>query len=501
MSYKCTRCNEMVDDGDDFCGECGTKLISISEPSDQPELLQSDEENDIQHRPHESLSRETLLQINCNYSSRWLNQNRDGDSDCEDFCVEWNTNSSVFITEHTSTLQFRITPLTKEARKSTNFRIYLRYPNSKEFIKEVLIFNQLMKPTVVNVNYRPSATNKGLNQSVELCFSYSIADKYFWFGQSILIDVYSSSTKKEALIENINIKFENIRADKASDINFKLFDGVQNAIQNTRENDLYKIVDKIKSTSSWQKLDLINSMPLEDDSSFQTIYIPPAPKAVCKCLTLITFSGTRVQLHGGNVKLGRDKACDIVMRNLPTPDEGVWSYEKMRTMNEKISGNHCTLNINDNMATITDNKSTNGTYFNNYRVINELLPLGDEVDLVLAQPDKELTNISLLARAFKCSSKLESLSQRIGLGYDYKEVYGGIRLKRKDAIDEVYLIINRWIPLCTAVKSCNSSWLVVRHNNNFAITNGIKWIWLKEGVELPYETAISTVKSHQQYLI
>jgi len=411
--------------------------------------------------------------------------------------VEWNKSASMFLVNHTSTLQIRVKPRANFGRQARDFKVFLRYPNTTKFIKQQMFVAAITKQTELNFNYCPAIENKGVNQNLDFCFTYTSGGKTFWFGQSLLIDIYPEAMIKEKLIENINIKLENITADRASDVNLRILDG----LKSTNETDPIEVLEKFKKSESWQHILLNSTVPLDSEIGLITIDIPSAPGHATTALTLKTADGQLIHLHTSEVTIGRNKSNDIMMRNLPGQNEITWPQQKLEERNSRVSGSHCRIKVPEGGVIITDLGSTNGTYIDGNRVRSERLVSEESVELSLAEPSLDPGNILLKAKTHKSSSKDISVASAFGMSNINKDACTGLALTRTDNVNESYLIINYSMPLCSVLKNCSPEWLIVRKENNFAITNGNVWTWLTAGSNIHQSLEINLeIIKHQQYL-
>jgi len=92
------------------------------------------------------------------------------ESDCRDFKIRWNQGASLFIAGVGSSLEFELTPISSV--NATNFKMFLKFPGNTSYTEQKLNFLSVSRPMNVVVNYRPDENLTGVNQAVELYFSY-----------------------------------------------------------------------------------------------------------------------------------------------------------------------------------------------------------------------------------------------------------------------------------------------------------------------------------------
>ena len=461
MSFACPECAETLNDLDLFCCECGARFddVAISAPE------------------------KGILDI--------TNIQSDSDENNHVFQVEWNCNASMFLADHTSSFQFRISPLNPDAKNVSNIRLFLRYPHSHEFKEEKILYKSITNQVTVNVNFCPSTADCGVNQNVDFCLSYSLDGKDFWFGHPILVDIYSERDSKEKVFENINIKLDNISSDRASDLKLNLLDNFNPAAG----KDPFELLERFKKSVSWQRFELNEMTPLESADVYTSLLIPPAPSSCHSKLTLRLNDGELVHLYESTVTLGRNKTNDIMTRNLHAPGEPAWSGQKLRQMNCRISGDHCRISVSDDRAVIDDTQSSNGTYLNGNR-INSITSLSESDTLSLAVPNKAPENFKVSVCVIQSDLASKSLNEHLNI---LDNICAGVILRRSDRVKESYYIVNKWLPLDKVNPSLSNQWLICRKDNNYAITNGSTWTWLTPDSSVPHTSGIHSVINQSQY--
>jgi pSer/pThr/pTyr-binding forkhead associated (FHA) protein len=466
---KCIKCYNLVDDGEEFCSECGTKINVDTSNADV---------NSEQH-----FSENTKVQECNTLSAEKLNENATStptyseiqSSDCEHFKIEWNKGASVFMTNAMSSLQFRISPLVHEAYSANDFKLFVRFPGENKFSDNNIRFSNISTSRrSVNINYKPKTGNIGANQVVDIHFSYRLNNESLCYEQQIFIDIYPDSAPSNKMLENLTIKIGEITQEgKAGDPSLNLLNGLY---QN--KNEYFDQLEKLKSAELWISLQLFQAIPLEDDS-LKKMIIPPAPWGQFDRI-LIEINNKTILLFSEVITAGRSRDADLTLRNEP-PEGEDWTVEKLQMMNLSINKIHCKLGIVNNKAVVEDNNSLNGTYLDNIKLNdNENRPLKYQKnnELSLASPEIYPRNITLSVRVYPSDHRLLIPDDCEG-----EKVPAGIVINQKGKDNLFAVIVNRWIPLSSIVPNAGNTFLTYRENF-FAVTDGKKWNWLAPGLTL-----------------
>ncbi len=430
-------------------------------------------------------------------------------SDCPHFQCEWNKGSAIFIAETTSSISFRFTPVSRESRNAANFRLFLKFPYEASFKEQPLRFARLSAPREVYVNYKPKLANIGTAQAVDFYFSYEMNGQLMCFDQQITIDVYSQHTSKDKILDNLTISIGDIKQEGyGGDPNLAL-----DILRNAQDSggSLNDLLDSLKKTDLWTELILFSAIPLSGIGYQQRpkLTIPPAPSKKYSSLTLFTNSGRRIHLLNGEITFGRSRDADVIIRKLPGPDESPpWDRQRMIYENCRISGLHCKIGVDDDMAWVTDT-SSNGSFIDNQRIgaKKQSIPVQSEIDLVLGGIAVN-NNIVLKLRVYKTYlNDIERGSSSFDSVHDLtknqvKDAISGIAVSRYDSIPESYIIINKWLPLTAVEVNTSKKWAIRYKHDSFALVEeNEKWYWLEPETKLPPESGIAEVTTFKQYFL
>jgi len=514
----CPECESSIGENDIICVSCGTKLqkddscieikndMLADQPGEtsnvsKPVSINKESKNIVGRLP-------TAIDIKIEkVPDDALKQNMEFSSDCPHFKCDWNKGSSIFIADTTSSLSFKLSPLIPEARKASNFKLFLKFPVESSFSEHILRFTHLIAPREIYINYKPTFINIGSEQAVDFYFSYEIDGNTMCFDQQIKIDVYSQNTSKDKILENLTIS--------VGDINQEGYGGdpsvALNLLKDAQDSgsSLNDLLDSLKKTDLWSEMVLFSAIPLSGEKKTKNITIPKPPSYSKEKLTLFTASGHRIHLLSGEITLGRSREADIVMRNLPSPDsERKWGQQRMIAENGKISGMHCKLVANDNTAWIVDT-SSNGCFLNNKRIETEKysIPVQKQAELSLGGPSSSDYNILLQLRVYK--SYLDQIDTSISAintisdltTTSVKDVISGIVVTRTDDIPESYMIINNWLPLKSIHDGVSEEWAIRKRSGSYALVNKDQWIWLEPGIKLPLDSGLAEVTDFKQYYL
>ena len=468
----CIQCNNNIGYDDIFCSECGAR---------QKEATASDNSNKKAGVPVAEMKNNRKVDSEIETVPICKPDSSDNKvlsaSDCRHFIFEWNEGASTFLTNTTSSLQFRITPIVPEARTAEQFHLYFKFPGSRNYIKHDLRKRSISTTRRINYNYKPSSSSKGLNQSIDIHFSYYIGKDLYCFEQQLLVDIYpDNETDVKGVIDNLTIKIGEIHQQgKAGDPNINLLSGLY---QKTKS--LHDLMNKLKKLESWTTLVLYQAIPFKNEiPDISKLVIPPVPWESHKKISLL-IGKKYIQLFTGQITLGRSKEADLTVRNEP-PEDTIWEHKTYQKMNLNIHKIHCSMAIENNKAIISDYNSTNGTYINGTR-----LRKGNSVGLEyhasynvsLAPPENYPRNISLKVRVYPSTHLvLDTFND------DGKTVPAAIVINQENQLNKSTVIVNRWVPLSAVIPDVGNFFITYRENN-YALTDGKEWHWLTPGARI-----------------
>ncbi|MCP4177162.1 MAG: FHA domain-containing protein [bacterium] len=456
---KCDNCKSEIDKNDKFCQECG----SLIEAGIGQRQYGS---NDISKIDKE------ILQGSINISSRadQVNDGKNLSTDCKHFKIEWNRGSSVFLTNANSTLQFRITPLSKDAKRASEFKTFVRFSEDDDFTEHKLRFRNISFARILHINYRPKSESIGVSQGVDIHFSYKLNDDLYCFEQQILIDVYPQTESNDNVIKNLTIKIGEINQHgKAGDPNINLLNGLC-----LSKKSIHDLLNSLKRADLWVTLELFQAIPLEPEH-YRKLNIPSVPNGKYTKIA-IEINKKVIYLFYDRISAGRNRENDLTLRNGPKEGEK-WNDIKLRDMNLNISGKHFELGIDENGAWILDCNSTNGIFLDNIKLDNAVVYLDCHTDynLSLASPELAPKNILLQLRAYPVThDAAENVNKR-------NNSVAGIAIKQVSNNSLAALLVNKWIPLSSVLPGAGNLFITYR-NNFFAITDGVTWHWLNPGL-------------------
>ena len=487
MTMKCSRCGEEILTGEEFCGNCGMKAVDSGRAvhEDNGALSVSPATSHEESESHALLGK-TKIDIRIPdmlpEKKRLENVSPSEDvpcSDCCDFRIEWNQGASIFFSNIASSIQFRITPLTDAAQKASSFRMLFRFPGNDSLREERFPFNSIRRQIPKNINYTPGE-NIGINQSVDMYFNYLSDDREHWYFQQFQIDIHPGGESKDKILENLTINIGNIvQEGKAGDPRISFLENLKRTSASPNE-----ILEKLKNTPLlWTALDLFESSAPEDGHSH--IRIPPPPAATGR-IVLRDKNGMKIIVCSGEAVLGRRKDCDITVRNLPDPGTE-WTQEELQRRNERISGKHCRISVDDGRAAMKDLNSTNGTFLEGVKIGNAPaeLPVNSNVDVSLGGGSQLC--FKMVARAVREAFPKGFLPED---DTSAGGAVGAVVIRRCDRISETYIVLNRAIQLSSFLKDAPHGWAICRYRSSIGVTNGRKWCWLAGDTKPPPETGL-----------
>jgi FHA domain len=475
MSVNCLQCDAQLEPEDLFCNECGCKVDSY----ESARTMRMTAPEVAAHKPVVSLDSEISKTVELSppedasgtvhYDSRAKDQ-AVFYSDCSHFSLEWNQGASVFLTDAMSSFQFRVTPLTTEASKATDFIFYLRFPGDNTFKSCDPRFHRLRTSRTVNINYRPEASNMGISQNVDLHFAYRIDGVDFCYDQQLLIDIYPQSEQSDKVLENLTIKISDIKQEgHAGDHQLNVLKGLDLSHKKT---SIFKLLDMLKQAELWVPLELYQGLPIRTPQGVG-MYVPPAPKLPHHKLILECDNGAVIYLFSKYINVGRSKNSDMVMRHEPNGD---LSLDDCKKINLKVSSRHCLLGLDSKGAWVADKNSTNGTYLDGDKVTASqyYIEKQKEYQLSLASPLAKPYNMMIFLRVYLCPDEYVKSKS--------KNNTAGVVIKRTDYDSEVYLLVNSWLPLASALPDSGNYFISFR-DNNFGLTDGKSWYWLNPDID------------------
>ena len=277
MTINCPNCNEQLADDAVFCDECGVRLDAVvtETPGDSVADVAL---NAQEHIPIDSIlpddnDKELGLHTSNNSHSIEVPEVPEVPevqeapevpdtpatpaSDCQNFIFRWNQTTSQFIGGIGSSLQFELSPKSKQAGAASDFKMFLKFPGDPDYTEQKLQYVTISRAVQVSVNYRPTDGLVGVNQATELYFSYKIDGQDHWFSKQLAIDIYPSNQNPDKVIENFNIRIDSIHQEgKAGDPNLSLFDNLK--LENNVQLD--ELLNKLKDSAPlWSELELIKS--------------------------------------------------------------------------------------------------------------------------------------------------------------------------------------------------------------------------------------------------
>jgi len=283
MAIICQSCGEKNDDDDILCSECGMRLAESKQDSTNAIEQPTEQKNASSHTTQngdlleardlsikEEFPKDIALPENqdelLGLTAKPMQESTRSDgttsrsthtSDCKEFKIDWNQGTSQFISGIGSSLEFEVTPINSSASHATDFKMFLKFPNEQELTEQKLQYVSISRPVKINVNYRPAETLIGVNQAVELYFSYVINGKENWFTKQLSIDIYPSNQATDKVIENFNIRIDSIHQEgKAGDPNLSLFENLK-LDSSTKIEELLKELKN--SDALWDEIEFIQS--------------------------------------------------------------------------------------------------------------------------------------------------------------------------------------------------------------------------------------------------
>jgi len=265
MTIICHNCGEKLDNEAVFCSECGNRIEQTAKATSSQLLAHGSQLT--AENPAETCRISNVEQGKD--SSRPVAdsriESRPSMSDKPEttnsaFKVSWNQGGSLFIAGVGSSLEFEISPQSDTSSNATNFRMLLKLPGETQFTEQKLQYISITKPVKVNVNYRPDESFIGVNQAIELHFTYTSGGQEHWLSAQLPVDIYPSNQTTDKVIENFNIRIDSIHQEgKAGDPNLSILDNLK-LDKNVELNDLLK---KLKDSNSlWATIELIRSHAL-----------------------------------------------------------------------------------------------------------------------------------------------------------------------------------------------------------------------------------------------
>ncbi|MEA2012298.1 MAG: zinc ribbon domain-containing protein [Verrucomicrobiota bacterium] len=500
MSFKCPECSEILSEDALFCSECGTKV-----ENNDSHIEQGPQKSDFNEDSNDALSESKTLKISEESICGIINRNEEKvieevdtnlDSDCEDFSLEWNAGSSVFIEKNMAALQFRIIPKSPNAKNAENFKLILELPDGS-FKEAHIRYSRISSKREIKVNYRPKAGSKGAEQSAWVYFIYELEKEEKCFSEQIEIEVHPENEDAGKLFENMSINIGDITSQKAGgDIRLPILDELKKNKQDISSIELFK---ELRKSSLWQEVALCLAEPPENLEK-KNLQIPYNSEKN-KRLTLKMNDGSFLQLYSKKISLGRarnykEKKMDLITRNLPDESED-WSNQKLRRKNQAISKLHASIELNDSFAVIENLSSVSETCINAVKINKHKISLNDKRYFELSLSPRDSSScFPLETKIYKMrKDKKSGFLGKFLKNITENEFFSAILMKRYDELKEKYLILNHWLPLSEIFPEIHTPWKLYRQDDAFAITDGQnEWIWLTRGLKnLPKESFIGEV--------
>ncbi len=383
-----------------------------------------------------------------------------------------------------SNLQFRITPVSNDAIKAGNFKFFFKFPAFREWKKYDLRIKRITAKRNININFKPDNDIYG-DCYADFHFTYSIGKDIYCFEQQILLHIHDNAHSVSSAINGgLNISIGSISQEgKAGDPNLNLLNGLYNS-----GKSLYNKLSSLKKDDCWQPLQLFQAIPLESEiKTIKKMFIPTPPYKKKEKL-ILKIGNSKILLFKNNITVGRSRETDLLLRNEPQNDDS-WDLPKLQEMNLSINKFHCSIGIIDNMAVITDNHSTNGTFVNEERIApGESFPLeyNTSYQISLASPFIHPKNIFLDIKVYSSSYKL------FDDDHNNEIVPAGIVVRQETKKNISAVLINRWIPLSSVITD-GGNYFITYKSGNFAVSDGKIWVWLESGVEFKINDKLGIV--------
>lgn len=427
-------------------------------------------------------------------------------SDCPDLVVEYNQ-ARVFLTGFTSSFNFRINPSLGAGSTLHDLRLRVEAPG---FLPEPLSYKSRLKEIrggrplpEINMGHEPDRSGQDIPGEVYV--SYSKDGRRHVYVGSFLWDVYPPSESSATVIENLSVRIGDIvsTGDRAGDARttVSFLDGLQDKVRHSKAEELRNL----KFPKAW------NALPLGecDPGEFPC---PPAmgePQFAAHTVTLTLETGDGQLLHlfhpRGAVQLGRNRRCDIVIREM-SPDGSMCEAAGR----SRISRFHCRIRKTGDECTILDGddakSSGHGTWLNGVPVSRKGKVIGLDGRFVLTlagRRPEEPGVLSLDGRLWSCSAQ-----GKCGMLLHSQcapDCPAALVLKRRDGVPETFLVVWRFCmgdALSTALPGDFGSVCFFRHKNAFGIRYGDKEQrseWLVPGQTLVIGGDAVKVKGYQQF--
>jgi len=285
-------------------------------------------------------------------------------TECEDFKIEWNSANCIYLQDSGSTFNFKVTPASAASKNATDFCFHLSTVETDEYKDCPVRAIRILRPCEFSANYRPNDKADGVNQVIDVLFSYSKNGRKYCYWFQIHIEIVKKDETPGKILNKTIINVKSLANDNCP---VNIFNDLM-----TKGSNASAVLAQIKNSGEiWLPMGLLESPPLYNNETYvpsdnignKSIY-PASYRALLEGSNgKITFLVNKDSLTMGKNKQRGNPENDVILRVLPCVSESETPDNWDKTL--MIGKSHLTLNYDSStdILSIRDNGSKNGVFF------------------------------------------------------------------------------------------------------------------------------------------